>query len=162
MAMMADVPPALVRLKPKNIHNRTSRNSARTSPKANWAPRLSSQPDHGMCSGGASLSASRWGLSLAPSGAVVIALRPGAATPPGRPGVASVGRDCDRDGIGSSAMKHHQFLTSGRTVPPSRPSETGSSYSCTRCAIEGVLYGGYREQEVVLLRSRRKAAIAPA
>src|SRR5437867_6269557 len=108
MAMMIDVPPALVRLNPKNAHSTTSRNAARRSPKANWAPRLSSQPDHGICSGGVSLSASRLGLLRTPSGVVVIALRPG-ARPPGKGEVTSVGRGCDRDGIGSSAMKHHHF-----------------------------------------------------
>src|SRR5260370_32575755 len=73
-----------------------------------------------MCSGGASLSASILGLPLAPSGAVLIAVQLGAATPSGKAGVTFVGRGFDRDGIGSSAMKHHQFLTSVRTVSPLR------------------------------------------
>src|SRR3954447_21930551 len=99
MATMTDHPLALVVLNPNTAQKTTNRNSASPSPTANWAPRLSSQPDHGMCSGGASLSAARFGFPLAPSGAVVIALWPGATMPPGRPDVASVGKACDRDGI---------------------------------------------------------------
>src|SRR6266542_2711240 len=112
MATMTAVPPAPCGLM-SAAHSTTNTKTASRKAKANCAPRLSSQLDHGMRTAAGPLSVSLVD-PLTPSGLVVIPVREEARTAPGSTGVTSVGTGCDGDGIGSSAMKHHQFLTSVR------------------------------------------------
>src|SRR5262249_47058531 len=147
IAKMPASPPATRRSRPTD-QSRASRQRPSNKAKASCGPNLRTQAHQGIGTG-TPLSVSLVG-PLTPSGLVVIPVKEEARTAPGSTGVPSVGTGCDGDGIGSSAMKHHQFLTSVRTVPRSRPCETSSSHSCTRCAVEGILYGGCCEPEVVL------------